>query len=104
MNLIQKYFLYLKLINPGPTVSVKKAEIDPSFFSTIDWSYRDGKNTYQIKSVKGDTSKELKWYGIDDFYLAKVYLNGEKVTEFIGGFMAKNLYHTAAAVMHAKSR
>lgn len=97
MNFLKKYNFYKKLINLGPTVSVKNENISTSDFTRIDWTYKDDKNTYQIRSYKLDANKCIKQDY--DFYSAIVYLNGKEVTVFAGGCKARNLYDKAVAVM-----
>ncbi len=102
MNLIQKYFLYKKMINPGPAVSKKNDMASTPDFNRIDWTHTDDKNTYQIQSYKLDANKAVK--RDKDFYSAFVHLNGKQITVFAGGRMARNLYDMAAAVMQKKTR
>lgn len=91
MNLIQKYLLYLKLINPGPVTSTQTAAHNKSI-TRIEWNYQDDKNTYTIISY---SDKVIFW--------ARVLLNRYDITSF-SGRMARNLYNQAAAVMQGKSR
>lgn len=102
MNLIQKYFLYKKLINPGPAVSKKNDMASTPDFNRIDWTHTDDKNTYQIQSYKLNANKKVNRH--KDFYSAFVHLNGKRLIVFAGGRMARNLYDMAAAVMQEKSR
>lgn len=98
MNFIQKYKLYKKLINPGPTISTKDDITSTNGFTCIDWTYTDDNNTaYVIRSFKMDANKNVK--RDYDFYSAFVYLNGKEITVFAGGRWARKLYDKAAAVM-----
>ena len=87
MNRIQKYKLYRKLKNPGPTTSNRNGYVESDIFR-IDWNYTDGNVSYFIKSV----------YGGDDIFFTDVLLNGKTVTTFTGR-RARTLFHLAKSVM-----
>ena len=87
MNYVQKYKLYKKLTNPGPTTSNRNGSVEADIFR-IDWNHKDEKQSYFIKSV----------YGGDNIYFTDVILNGKTITSFTGR-RARKLFNLARAVM-----
>lgn len=90
MNGISKYFLYRKLLNRKPNVSVRNNFFSSSNDTRLNWTSNDG--WYKVNCHK--------WHSClgNYCYDAEVFCGDKKIACFSDGYLAKKIFKLADAV------